>query len=99
MKKYSVVYMLFIITLVVICSPLMQCSTQKLTRERQDESGKPNAWNASINENANDMLVKGKAVFRFETFGNEVFWTDELQLHKAIADSKHGGNGAGLSPK
>ncbi len=45
------------------------------------------------------MLEKGKAVFRFETSGDEVFWTDKLQLHKAIADSKHGGTGAGLTPK
>src|SRR5262249_4466872 len=45
------------------------------------------------------MYDKGKAVFRFETFGDEIFWTDALQLNKVIADSKHGGTGNGLSPK
>jgi hypothetical protein len=45
------------------------------------------------------MMDKGRAVFRFETFGDEVFWTDKLQLHTAIADKKAGGFGDGLSPK
>ena len=28
---------------------------------------------------------RGKDVFRFETFGNETFWTDTLRLHETIA--------------
>jgi hypothetical protein len=27
----------------------------------------------------------GKDIFRFDTFGNETFWTDTLRLHEAIA--------------
>src|SRR5688500_15309260 len=78
----------------------MQCSTPKKSeRQAADESGNPNAWNVSITENATDMLDKGKAVFRFETFGDEAFWTDKLQLHRAIADEKAGGIGKGLTPK
>ena len=76
----------------------VQCTHEK-KRNAPDESGNPNSFDASIRENADDLLEKGKAVFRFETFGDEAFWTDKLQLHKAIADSTHGGNGAGLSPK
>lgn len=88
-----------ILVLFVSVSQFMQCTTDEKTREKQDESGNPDAWNSSINDNAKDLMEKGKAVFRFDTFGDEVFWTDKLQLHKAIADSKHGGIGAGLSPK
>ena len=87
------------IVLFVLIVQSIQCTTKEKTREKPDESGSPDTWGASINENASDLLEKGKAVFRFETFGDEVFWTDKLQLHKAIADSKHGGNGEGLSPK
>ena len=29
----------------------------------------------------------GKDVFRFDTFGNETFWTDTLRLHEAIASA------------
>ena len=45
------------------------------------------------------MLAEGKQTFRFETFGDETYWTDALQLNKAIAGEKNGGVGAGLSPK
>ena len=76
-----------------------QCSDLEKTRKTPDTSGSPDAWNNSINDNASEMLEKGKAVFRFETFGDEAFWTDELQIHRAIADSKHGGIGEGLSPE
>jgi hypothetical protein len=79
---------------------LIQCdSPKKAKREKADASGNRDAWNASIQENAADMLDKGKAVFRFETFGDEAFWTDKLQLHKAIAGKNNGGIGEGLTPK
>src|SRR5437868_6430720 len=48
---------------------------------------------------AQAMLNEGKRIFRFDTFGSEAFWGDALQLHKAIAGDKHGGIGAGVSPK
>ena len=38
-----------------------------------------------IDENAERMLADGKQIFRFDTFGDEAFWGDALQLHKAIA--------------
>jgi hypothetical protein len=47
---------------------------------------------------AQAMLDDGRKTFRFETFGDEAFWGDTLQLHKAIAGSANGGVGAGLNP-
>jgi hypothetical protein len=29
-------------------------------------------------------LAEGQRVFRFETFGDEVLWTDKLRLHEVI---------------
>ena len=52
-----------------------------------------------IMDNANKMLAEGKQTFRFETFGDEAYWSTALQLDKAIAGEKNGGVGAGLSPK
>jgi hypothetical protein len=40
----------------------------------------------------------GKQIFRYETFGDEVFWGDKLQLHLAIAGEANGGIGPGVSP-
>src|SRR2546426_773927 len=37
-----------------------------------------------------DVLTDGKAVFRFDTFGDEAFWTDTLKMHQVVQ---------GISPK
>ncbi len=52
-----------------------------------------------IDANARKLMEDGKQVFRFDTFGDETFWGDGLQLHKAIAGEKNGGVGPGLTPK
>lgn len=52
-----------------------------------------------IEANAQRMMMEGRRIFRFDTFGSEAFWGDALQLHKAIAGEKNGGIGAGVSPK
>lgn len=51
-----------------------------------------------VSENAKKMLAEGRQTFRYETFGDEVYWTDALQLNKAIAGEENGGVGEGLSP-
>src|SRR5687767_9278682 len=89
-----------IITTFISAAQFIQCKTTKTdTRNTLDMSGDPDEFDDAIKENSKELFDKGKAVFRFETFGDEVFWTDQLQLHKAIADEKHGGIGKGLSPK
>src|ERR1700682_4025330 len=52
-----------------------------------------------IGKNAQQMMEKGRQIFRFDTFGSEAFWGNALQLHKAIAGAKNGGVGPGVSPK
>ena len=49
--------------------------------------------------NANRMVMEGRQAFRFDTFGDEAFWGDTLQLHKAIEGAANGGIGPGVSPK
>jgi hypothetical protein len=45
------------------------------------------------------LLRQGRQVFRFDTFGDQSFWGDALELHKAIEGSANGGVGPGVSPK
>lgn len=52
-----------------------------------------------ITDHAAKMLDEGRQTFRFDTFGDEAFWGDALQLHKAIAGERNGGVGPGVSPK
>jgi hypothetical protein len=56
-------------------------------------------FDADIRRHAEQMLEEGRRVFRFDTFGDEAFWGDQLKLHRAIVGEKLGGVGPGLSPK
>ena len=52
-----------------------------------------------IEANAERMLDEGRRTFRYDTFGSEAWWGDQLQLHLALAGEKLGGVGPGVSPK
>jgi mono/diheme cytochrome c family protein len=43
------------------------------------------------NEPTPDQLSQGQQTFRFDTYGDETFWTDTLRIHEVIS--------AGVSPK
>jgi hypothetical protein len=45
------------------------------------------------------LVTRGRQIFRFDTFGDQAFWGGALQLHRALAGSKNGGVGPGVSPK
>jgi mono/diheme cytochrome c family protein len=49
--------------------------------------------------NASRLVVQGRNVFRFDTFGDQAVWGGVLGLHKTIEGAKHGGVGPGISPK
>lgn len=49
--------------------------------------------------NAAKMITEGRETFRFDTFGDEAFWGDTLNLHDAIKGASLGGVGPGVSPK
>ncbi len=52
-----------------------------------------------IVNNSMRQLMTGRTTFRFDTFGDTVFWGDTLKLHQAIVGEKLGGVGPGVSPK
>ena len=52
--------------------------------------------NQSLNERS--LINDGKQTFRFDTYGDEDFWSGLLHIDKAIAGANNGGFGAGVSP-
>jgi hypothetical protein len=57
-----------------------------------------NSFDQTIIDHSKQLVDEGRQTFRFDTFGDESFWGDTLQLHEAIAGSQLGGVGPGLSP-
>jgi len=66
--------------------------------QNQNRGKKLRNFDAQIVANANEFLEDGRATFRFDTFGDEVFWGNALQLHQAIKGADLGGVGPGISP-
>jgi hypothetical protein len=82
--------LLFAAIVAVFLSVKAQQPAQRATKEN---------WSAAVDENAQTLFADGKRIFRFDTFGDEVYWTDTLRLHQAIEGQKFGGVGGGVSPK
>jgi hypothetical protein len=45
------------------------------------------------------LIAEGKNIFRYDTFGDEEFWSGLLHIDKAILGKGNGGFGTGVSPK
>src|SRR6185369_7306425 len=69
------------------------------SRSEGENRGKATEGERQTDANAERMLAEGKQTFRFDTFGDEAFWSDALQLRRAIAGANFGGVGSGVSPK
>ena len=65
----------------------------------QSRGQKEQGFDLQITDNARQMMEQGKQIFRYDTFGDEAYWSDKLKLHQAIQGTKFGGVGPGVSPK
>ena len=74
-------------------------SRSRAQRDESDRDQTAPSFDHHIRDNAKRMLTEGKQIFRYDTFGDEAYWTDKLKLHEAIEGSKFGGDGAGVSPR
>lgn len=64
----------------------------------QSRAQQAKSFDDQISASAQQMMEQGREIFRFDTFGDEAFWGDTLQLHQAIAGAALGGVGPGVSP-
>src|ERR687886_1632664 len=82
---------------IAACSvPIKGVETDEAARAQKAPA---QSFDSKIDEHSAAMIAEGRKIFRFDTFGSEAFWGDRLQLHRAIADEKHGGIGPGISPR
>ncbi|MDQ3179964.1 MAG: hypothetical protein M3Q33_05525 [Acidobacteriota bacterium] len=70
-----------------------------MSQNNKERDKKETDFDSQITNNAQKMVEDSRRIFRFDTFGDEAFWTDKLKLHQAIQGSKFGGVGPGISPK
>lgn len=100
MKTRLCVSLLFVSLLLsmTIEAPRKVAAQGKGTNETAKEDRRDAGFDDQIRDNAQAMVEQGQNTFRFDTFGDEAFWGDTLNLHQAIEGAKLGGVGPGVSP-
>jgi hypothetical protein len=80
--------------LFVLIITFAQCTkTAKVEESTNDLS-----FNSRFHGGDKNLVEQGKQIFRFDSFGDEDFWSGLLHIDKAIAGSANGGFGPGVSP-
>ena len=100
MKTRLCVSLLFVSLLLsmTIEAPRKVAAQGKGTNETAKEDRRDAGFDDQIRDNAQAMVEQGQNTFRFDTFGDEAFWGDTLNLQQAIEGAKLGGVGPGVSP-
>jgi hypothetical protein len=88
-------YLIVVCRLLAIALVVASCGE---SGRSADDNSASETLDAVVRAHADGMLESGREAFRYDTFGNEIFWGDTLQLHRAIAGTASGGVGSGLSP-
>lgn len=82
---------------IALAAPFLQAA--RLEFQAQPRPAATSSADSTIDQYAKRMIEEGRRTFRYDTFGDEAFWGDQLKLHQAIVGAKLGGVGPGLSPK
>lgn len=72
--------------LVVLASLLTVAACGSSTRQSESHS-QPTGFGDDPARASSQLVSEGKTVFRFETFGDEEFWTDKARLHEVVSES------------
>lgn len=88
----------FIVVLTLVNTPRLVQAGQQGSAKPQNNSPVSSRSDRKVQDNADQMIERGKQAFRFDTFGDEAFWGGSLKLHEAIEGANLGGVGPGLSP-
>jgi len=95
MKNVKGISRIFLIVAIVsICGLPFAIMSQSTNFGAEDQD-----FDRAIQRNVRNSMEQGRRTFRFDTFGDEAFWGGSLKLHQAIAGSKLGGVGPGVSPR
>jgi hypothetical protein len=88
-----------LIKVIILLVGISVAMVYSLDRGRAQRADKESAFDRQISENSRRMFEEGKQIFRYDSFGDEAYWSDKLKLHQAIQGTKFGGIGPGVSPK
>ena len=74
--------------LVTLCIVVVVSGCVAKTPSSETPAGSPTGSGPASDDLSPQNLAAGQQIFRFETFGNEGFWTDAARLPKGMMDAK-----------
>jgi hypothetical protein len=83
---------------VVLFASAAAISLTTAAQQGNSRAARPGSFDEVIEGRATELFRNGQQIFRFDTFGDERFWSDTLKLHQALAGAALGGVGPGVSP-
>lgn len=71
----------------ILTALLMGCGSENGAASRPTQAERPATPPATVPATKTDAatVAAGRQIFRFDTFGDETFWTDTLRMHEVIA--------------
>src|SRR5438067_697749 len=89
-----------VISILAICAGCLNYPRQVETNPAVKAQRIPRASFSHLTKaNSERLYCQGQKIFRYDTFGSEGYWGDQLRLHDAILGEKLGGVGPGLTPR
>lgn len=76
MKTHATRFLLCFAVLVALCSIALS--------RGKDEKDNPSSFLGNADANAQLLIAEGRDIFRFDTFGDQAFWGDQLHLQQSI---------------
>jgi hypothetical protein len=87
-----------VLAAILLSSVFTLAVTGRLDAQRITTMARPGSFDEVIEQTGSELFSRGSQIFRFDTFGDERFWSDQLKLHAAIAGARLGGVGPGVGP-
>ena len=75
----------------LLTSTIAATVTGSLRAQNNLPLARPGSFDETIQSTSGELFRSGQQIFRFDTFGDERFWSDTLKLHTAIAGAALGG--------
>ena len=84
---------------ILLCAIATELATRGVAAQQSGATtARPGSFDETIERTSSELFRNGQQIFRFDTFGDEQFWSGTLKLHQAIAGARLGGVGAGVGP-
>ncbi len=83
-RRYVAVLLALGISMALAACGKKQPANEEAKPESNNAPGATATGGTAPDDTSPEALAQGREIFRFDTFGNEAFWTDTLRMHEVI---------------